>query len=386
MSDGGGGESSGTEDHWRYLPVAEIDPVRPETRERARDLLEGWLERLRGGGAPDAEVAPGEGRLHRMSGARLEALVPEPPLGAQRAALHAVRRARARALLLRPDDGSWDRVLDEADAGDPERIAPPGDPPLREGLPDPVRERLEDPAAVHVPRLEAWYLRHHDGIGALRALLSALGAREGPWSADVSPWAWGWMRQVLPEARELPNPHGVAPMDGEALAAWFRPVGGIRLRRDGRPPDDGVFDALATRSRGSAGVAAAVWRACLRDGAEGGPGEVEEGRPDEEGVEAAGTRTVWMRHPSNVTLPSAASLDRDDLMVLHTVLIHGGGTVDTVRRALPLARGSCRASLDAARDRGLLDRRPDGRYRVRAAALPSVRARLRSETFSREVA
>lgn len=343
-----------------------------------------WFERWKDGAEREVDPVPDAAHLHPVSEARLEALVPDPPLDSQRAALHAVRGGHGRALLIRPDDGSWDVALDEEDVMGPDRPAPPKEPPWQAGLPGALRERLADPAPLHVPRLERWYVRHHDGLTVLRALLAGLGAREGRWTADVAPWAWGWMRHVLPESRALPAPHAVAPLDGEALARWFEPVGDVRVRsQQGGPPDRTIFDALAARSRGSAGVAAAIWRACLRDGAErarDADGGDDEARADQEpGV-------VWMRHPMSVELPNTASMGREDLMMLHAILMHGGATTRTLRRAVSSSPGASEASVAAAEARDLLEVDGDGRHRIRPVALPAVRDRLRSEAFAPEIA
>lgn len=376
---------------WRFIPASEVEPVHPVARQRARSMLRVWMERMRDRDPADTDPVPDETRLHPVGEARLEALVPDPPLVQQRAAIDTVRGGHRRALLLRPDDGSWDAALDEPERAGPDRPLPPDAPPWRAGLPDAVRARLRDPAPVHVPHLERWYVRHHDGLGALRELLAELGARDGEWTADVTPWAWGWMRHVLPEARALPAPHAVAPMRGDALREWFEPFEDVRVRRRvAGPPDRAVFDALAARSRGSAGVAAAIWRTCLRDGAEEKARERAEGRErdddEEAGDERQRQRIVWMRHPLSVPLPDTTRMDRDDIMVLHTVLVHGSASAATVRRALPLAHGSTEAALAGAVSRGVVSVGPDGRHRILPAALPAVRDRLRSEAFAQEMA
>src|SRR5690606_23754394 len=147
-------------------------------------------------------------------------------------------------------------------------LSPPERPPWGERLPDAVRARLEAPSPLHLTRLEGWFVRHHDGLDALRAILGALVERRGPWSLDVTPWAWAWMQGVLPEARGLPAPHVTAPLEGEGLAAWIDPPPEVRVRGPEERPDEDFFRGLALRARGEPGVAAAVWRACLLSGAQ----------------------------------------------------------------------------------------------------------------------
>lgn len=374
---------------WRFIPASEVEPVHPVARQRARSMLRVWFERMRDRDAAETDPLPDPSHLKPVGEARLEALVPDPPLELQAAAIDAVRGGHRRAILLRPDDGSWDAALDRSESMGPERPPLPDEPPWRAVLPEAVRASLRESASLHVPRLERWYVRHHDGLAVLRDLLAELSAREEPWTADVAPWAWTWMRHVLPEARSLPAPHAVAPMHGDALREWFEPVHDVRVRHhEGGPPGEDTFDALAARSRGSAGVAAAIWRVCLRDGAEIAARDVDDDLAVEEDVEDQHERIhriVWMRHPMSVELPTTARMDRDDLMVLHTVLVHGGATAATVRRALPLAAGSSDASLANAVARGVLRVGPDGRHHVEPDALPAVRDRLRSESFAQEM-
>lgn len=370
---------------WRFVPASEVEPVHPVARQRARSMVRVWYERMRDRDATETDPVPDMSRLYPVGEAKLAALVPDPPLDLQRAAVDTVKGGHRRALLLRPDDGSWDAALDEEGRAEPDRPVPPVAPPWKGRLPDAVRDRLRDPTPLHVPHLERWYVRHHDGLGALRELVRELGARHSTWTADVTPWAWGWMVHVLPEARALPAPHAVAPMRGDALREWFEPVGDVRVRRgEGGPPDEAVFDALAARSRGCAGVAAAIWRACLRDGAVAADADGPE--PDDDEADGRARRTVWMRHPMSVELPHTSRLARDDLMVLHTILVHGGASAEMVRRALPLARGSVDASLATTGARGLTAAGPDGRHRVVPVALPAVQERLRSESFAQELA
>lgn len=365
---------------WRFVPVHSIEPVHPAANQRARGGLRRWWRRLTSDSRRTDEPTPDEERLQPLQAERLDALVPEPPRDAQRAALHTVFGRYERALLLRPVHGSWDPPFDELGGVDQDVPWPPDDPPFRAGLPDAMVTRLHSPERIHVTRLEHWYLRHHDGLGALRTLLAHLGEREGPWSADVSAWTWSWMQRVLPEVRALPGPLAAAPLSGEALAEWVAPPADVRLRGGGDRPDAGVFHALSTRARGDAGVAAAILRACLRDGA-------ERAREDETDADhGSGPGVVWMRHPSDVDLPTTDGLGRDDLIVLHAVLVHGGATPATLRRALPFGDGVAGSAAAEMEGRDLLALDGHGRYRVRPAALPAVRARLQSEAFLLETA
>lgn len=302
--------------------------------------------------------------------ARLARLAPEPPVAAQRAALDTLRGHTTRALILRPDDGGWDAVLDEQAPGGPDKVVPPDAGGAPATLPSELEARLARPQPLHLLRIERWFVRHHAGLAALRTLLRLLREREGPWSADVGPWAWAWMWHALDAARALPTAWAPAPLDGEALAAWLGSGERTRLRSDGQPPNAATFHDLATRSHGEAGTALAIWRACLRDGAE---------RAESEGVTSAGT--VWIRHPGSVELPTLAAVTREELLVVHALLLHGGATIPRLHRALGTAGGQVEAVLASLSSKSIVARGVAGGWAVAPLALPAVRARLESEAF-----
>lgn len=386
---------------WRLVPVAEIEPVQPAANARARGWIRDLAARLRGERHAPIDPTPSRERLGPLDEARLARLVPPPPLAAQRAAFDALRGRVERAIVLRPDDGGWDAVLDGRGEVAVERLEPPEALPPGSGLPDVTRERLADPAPLHAVRLERWGVRHHDGLAALREMLSLLAERTGPWSADLGPWAWAWLRHVLPEARGLPSPVGPAPLDGEALQDWLGYHDTLRLRGRGGEPDASTFRALAQRAHGEAGVAAAIWRACLWDGAERPlPDEVEEAAEDdpeetaeddaevdaEEVADEPSERgTVWVRHPSDLELPGMVTVTRHDLLLVHAVLLHGRPPVQTVARAVDRGLAETEVALATLIGKGLLARDDDGRVRPDVLALPAIRARLEAEAFVRDV-
>jgi hypothetical protein len=369
---------------WRLVPIAEIQPVQPAAEARARGWLRELLARLRSERKPAVDPTPPRDRLGPLDELRLARLVPGPPRAAQQAAFDALRGRGPRGLVLRPDDGAWDAVLDGTGDMAADRLVPPADAPPGSGLPDATRARLDDPEPLHAVRLERWGVRHHDGLIALRELLARLADRSAPWTADVGPWAWAWMRHVLPEARGLPSPVAPAPLDGEALAAWLGGAEDLRLRGAGGPPEAATFRVLAQRARGEAGVAAALWRACLRDGAErplpdARPEATEEEEDDGEAPEPG---TVWVRPPGDLELPSLATATRHDLLLLHAVLLHGRPTVPVLAWALDRDAAGTGVAVATLAGRGLLRREEDGRVRPAPLALPAIRSRLEAEAFA----
>ncbi len=362
-------------DAWRLVPLADATPPAPTTEARARRWWRDVLARWRGAIVDVDDPTPSEDHLEALDAARLERLVPKPPHDAQRAALAAWREARPHGLVLRPDDGGWDAALDDSGDGGPRVVRPPVGAVSYRALPDDVLDVLAGDDDVHLARLEGWWVRHHDGLDALRDLFARLGDRHGPWSADVAPWAWAWMRRTLPEARGLPAPSRPAPLDGPALQEWLGADPALRVRGSGEAPGERTFRALAARARGEAGVAAAVWTAAMRDGRERTDEDGDDDAPDED-------LHVWLRDPADVELPSAASLPRDDALLLHAVLLHGRAPAEVVAAAVALGAAEVAVALRVLRTQGLLERGDDGRYRVAPAALPSIWIRLESEAIA----
>jgi hypothetical protein len=360
---------------WRLIPLRDAHPPSAPAEARAR----GWLRGLLAGWRPEDgrtdEVGPAEDRLRPIEAGRLERLAPDPPLAAQHAALDTWRAQVDGGLVLRPDDGGWDAALDEQRSGDVAVLAPPRGDALPTVVPEGVLARLDDPAPLHLARLEGWWVRHHDGLDALRTLLSRLRARRAPWTADVAPWAWAWMRRLLPEAQALPSAWTVAPLEGEALGAWLGTAAPLRVRGTGAAPDAAFFRSLALRAQGGAGVARAIWLACLRDGA-------EEARSEDDEAEAQAP--VWLRSPGDVELPDLVGLSREDLLVAHAALLHGPSDEARLTRSLATLAPQVGPSLSTLAARGLLTRDPDGRWRPRAEALPALQARLTAEAFTED--
>lgn len=83
-----------------------------------------------------------------------------------------------------------------------------------------------------------------------------------------------------------------------------------------------------------------------------------------------------MRDPAKVELPSAASLPRDDLLLLHAVLLHGGALPPVLAAAVATDQASTRVVLGVLEAQDLVVVDDAGRVRVAPAALPSVWIRL----------
>lgn len=356
---------------WRLVPSQDAGPPPGRADARARGWWRDLIARLRPSDVTRADVGPGDDDLQPIEHAHFERLAPPPPLASQHEALDSWRDRVHAGVALRPDDGGWDAALGGQRPDGVEIVAPPDGDAVPGCLTEVVVDRLVDPEPLHLTRFEGWFVRHHDDLTAFRELLTTLHARRGPWTADVSPRAWGWLRAQLPEAGSLPAAWAPAALDGEALAAWLGGHDGLRERSTGQPPDEAFFRALAARSAGQAGAARAIWSACLRDGAEGARAEADTADPT----------TVWVRAPGDVDLPDVSRLDRVDLLVVHALMLHGPVSTARIERAMASVRQRVAPALQRLAAIGVTQRDEDQLWRLRPEAVPALNARLDAEAF-----
>ena len=100
-------------------------------------------------------------------------------------------------------------------------------------LPEPERIDLIGAAAVGseteldgdgllvIPRLEYWFLRQHNGLHALRSLLSRLACAERRCLVGCDSWAWRFLVKGAGADLALPRPGTFEPFDARRLRNWF---------------------------------------------------------------------------------------------------------------------------------------------------------------------
>lgn len=262
-------------------------------------------------------------------------------------------------------------------------------PPARAALlaphPAPVPNLAGDGLLV-VPQLERWFLRHRNGLGAVRALLVALYQADRPVLIGCASWAWAFLSKAVDVDQLLPAPVTFQPFDTDRLREWFSDLAQAEATSDlaFRFPDSGsdvfvgggadadgadngadaaasdyYFRRLAAHSLGVPWVAWHQWRRSLFHGREGDD------------------NTLFVGDVDRVILPGKHP--QTALLVLHALLIHGPLTPDEIRAAVPLVgEPNVVPSLVAA---GFAERDDDGAIRCRPAAYPSVRAGLADAGF-----
>lgn len=249
-------------------------------------------------------------------------------------------------------------------------------------------------AILVIPNLERWFLRHENGLTALRALIEQLASGGQRALIGCDSWAWSFLQRAVGIEGLLGQPQSLAPFDACRLDLWFR--SSLKLQtfefreRDGNqevfpdlaPADDETGDApkrersalmtsLAARARGNLGVALAVWRECLRT----------REKDDDREAPPAGSRVLWVVSPDELSLPEIpANADRMHRFLLHSILVHGGLPLSAIYGLMPFSREDVRGRIGELQNAGVIEQR-DERLQVSLAAYPAVRRDLHGEGF-----
>ncbi|AWN16715.1 hypothetical protein [Salinisphaera sp. LB1] len=252
---------------------------------------------------------------------------------------------------------------------------------------------LDGDGLLVVPALEAWFLRHRDGLWLIRALLDRLSELDRRAVIGCNSWAWQYLKRAVRVDAVLPAPLTFQPFDGERLRAWFREISSanterpmrfrdaasgddiLALNADGKPHDRLI--SLAAASRGVPWIAWRLWRHSLRQ-------HIAANDDTDNGVNAAtadatngDAHTLWVTALKGFSLP--ARRGDDSLLVLHALLIHGPMTPARLTDVLPFT-GTANTinSLLAA---GILAHDAQGCLTCTPEAYPTIRTGLTTAGF-----
>ncbi|RFC63545.1 hypothetical protein DYI37_11045 [Fulvimarina endophytica] len=335
-------------------------------------------------------------KLTRADHAILDKVAPRPAYGPLVEELQATlqpwieeRQPRSHIMTIVLPPCEADGLLEEwAERHGHEILSAPERPSLISLVHEPVLKDLSGDGVLVIPRLEHWFLRHHDGLGTLRRLLAAIDLVDRRVVVGCNSWAWEFVSKAVGANLILPAPQTFRPFDEKRLHAWISHLTATQERRefsfklsqsgkdvmtvdeDGNLVSD-FFKSLAGRSLGIPWVAWHLWRRCLRAGGETG----EEASVDERGADDA--HTLWVAMLEDFLLPGSG--DPAVLLSLHALLLHGGLTISELRLVLPTVGES--NVLSALMTAGLVYR--DGSLlKCEPAAYPSIREGLSSAGFS----
>ncbi len=246
-----------------------------------------------------------------------------------------------------------------------------------------------------VPCLEKTYLRHNDGLGLFRRFLDRIATGElGRVLIGCDSWAWILLQRIW--RGPLPAPITLQAFDSARLirslpclarSATDRP---LRFRQsntgqdvvppppsaDATAPMNDFLRFLAAYSRGSLGIAHAIWRASLRT--EPDVSLMEEPGNDEE---HPASQTIWVTAWEHLTFPAVPTDTGFAVaLVLHALLLHNGVPVDVLCQIMPLSPDQMLHTLFRLEQAGLVTG-ADGTCRVTPMGYPVVRAFLQAHDY-----
>ena len=282
------------------------------------------------------------------------------------------------------DIWSRDKACERLTAPVPSVLVSPVDTPL----PDLLGNDL-----LVIPRLEDWFLRNRSGLVILRRLLAALHESDRRCIIGCNSWAWSFLVKAVEIDMVLPDPVTFQPFDAARLKHWFadlaiadgtselqfkytatgRDVFAGDAEQVGEEDHGGkdYFRQLAAHSFGIPWVAWHLWRRSLYT-----ERDVMAGETPGVDIKEPAVETLWVGALDELVL--TGTHPQDALLIMHSLLIHGGLTADDISATVPLVgESNLVPSLLAA---GFLTR--DGeKMRIRPAAYPAIRNSLANAGF-----
>lgn len=222
------------------------------------------------------------------------------------------------------------------------------DPPSRQSLMGNElvsKPELTGVGVLVIPNLERWFLRSHDGLHAIRALLNSLDHLERKCIIGCNSWAWAFLSKALQVNLLLPSANTLVAFDDVRLHAWLAELAlseneeaiNFRSTESGENifdiNEDGALKCnyitiLAARSYGVPWVAWHLWRNSIRSV----DGELLKKKRTELGNNELSQHTTWLAPLVELTFPTGST--KDQLLVLHALLLHGSLTASELAYVL----------------------------------------------------
>lgn len=247
--------------------------------------------------------------------------------------------------------------------------------------PDWLNAQISNPGSWVLSNLEQCFLRHASGMYLLRSFLNA--ATSGTLGKGIivcDSWAWAFIQHIWPG--RLPVVMTFQAFDQQRLTQLFAPsaqpdskkqfivrqsVTGEYIIPAGQVGDDfkmsPLLQHLAMYARGNPGIARGIWRANL---------EVEIHPPGTEVVKQK-TETLWILPWQKLHHPDIeAYVTRDEIFILHALLIHNGLTSEQLARVTLFSDSHLLARL-CYLQAAILVTEQSGCWLVTAQAYPGIR-------------
>ena len=415
---------------WRFIRLDQYKRPPETSRETMRKGLSGLWLRL-GWGSKAEESVFAENELSQVPQELVDKAAPDPDWSAFLAAMTArldtwidakVPGSTNQIFVGPPYHGTAEILTAWAQARGWRLVAAPSPEMILTGGQEWLTQFEEDNEPLVLPHLEHCYLRHYNGLTLLRRLLDHIISQSRRWLVGCDSWAWAYLSKALKVDTVFPMPFILEAFDEESLKIWFQrlaaasgedfvfrqldsgkyvlpPAAGDKVSGDlsqGNFAEDGSFlKHVAAFSRGIPGVAWAVWRHSFgfistteKDGEESQQEAPAVETGEESGQEAPRAEDVKPAHPILVTPWSKIDLPGFPfhrvslglLMVLHTLLIHGGLWSRIFPELLPLSPMEILENLYLLEASGLVES-DQSFWRVTATGYPPVRQVLQSEGY-----
>ncbi len=261
-----------------------------------------------------------------------------------------------------------------------------------------------------LPQLGKCYLRHQDGLTLMSRLVDWLQTTKRRCLIACDSWAWAYLVKALQIDVMLPSPMTLAPFDAHRCQFWL-PKLASRIHKDrfifremshgelifpmaDRYTQDMVHLSqnddlygdwvglsyfvrqLSAHGRGVHSLIWTTWRQCLQINEDRNLGENARSKKSKDEK-----YTIWVKPLSKLELPFVPTpVGTDECFILHSLLIHGGMSVDLLAELLPLSYNEVRRILHFFREANLLEKTITG-WQVSLLGYPAVRQFLAHEGY-----
>ena len=403
---------------WRFVLLDQYKRPWETSRETMRKGIFGLWHHLRWGSTAEESVFAEKG-LSQAPPELIDKAVPDPDWSAALAAVTAVLDnwleakvpgSATQIFVGPPYHGTSEILTAWAKARGWRLISAPPPEMILTGGEQWLAQLEADDGPLVLPHLEHCYLRHHDGLTLLRRLLDQIFSHRRRWLMGCDSWAWAYLSKALKVNTVLPTPFILEAFDHERLNIWFQQLAGVSgentfvfrqmdslkyvlppVTRDDvsvarsrhfDPDTSGFLQHIAAFSRGIPGIARVVWRQSLGFVYPVEKYGEESNTEAHTAVDGNYAYAIWVKPWSQLNLPGFTDQQPSPglMMVLHTLLIHGGLLTRVFPELLPLPPMEILEYLHLLEASRLVESDQDF-WRVTPAGYPAVRERLQSEGY-----